>query len=318
MFTAEGHSVFSWGHHSRGDLRPLWPAPNPDLLDEFQKTGCDLQSNKITREFLRNFDVVVLMHSPILLELNLDAFVDVPVVVRTIGQSTVAMERTYRRLGDRIKIVRYSDRETLIEGFAKTDAVIYFGKFSSDFAPWRGTGKGLTFHNSYARRSRFTVPRLPFWKTVNAKTGSELWGVGNEPISLARGKAPADVMPIMLSQAGWYFYVYIYPTSYTLNLIEALLAGVPVVAPSVNYVETTYKKQFGKAWSRNRYEVDEIVGNGGIFYDDIAQAIEATKTLEANRDYALDLSQSARQNAVRRFSAEMIAPQWSRFLSSVG
>ncbi|WP_276156368.1 hypothetical protein [Rhodopseudomonas sp. BAL398] len=326
MLIAEGHRVFSIGHHFdpfalSGDLRPLLPgALDHQLFNEFHLTGCDLAQKKITKAFIRHFDIVVIMHDPILLLRNLDAFGDIPIVIRTIGQSDLSLEDTYRRLGNRIKIVRYSDRETALAGFAKTDAVIYFGKYGTDFLPWNGGNAGITFHNSYDFRDHSTVPALEMWKQFGAATGSELWGVGNGRVAASRGKAATDQMRTLLSKASWYFYIYTFPPSYTLSLIEAMLAGVPVIAPSLPLVESIYPDtMYGslRAWSSPRYEVEEIVGDGGLFYNSIEQAIEIAGLLRSDPEYGRSLSNAARANALARFDAETIAPRWSRFLNSI-
>lgn len=325
MFSDEGHAVFSLGNHFDpqfpGNLRPQLPhLSNQHLFEEFHRTGCNLEQKLLTKEFLSNFDVVVLMHDPALLINNRSAFGDIPVVLRTIGQSHVAIEKAYRDLGERINIVRYSHRETSIDGFAKTDAVIYFGKYISDYLPWSGKGQGITFHNSYSERNHSTVPAMLWRERFAVETGTELWGVGSEGLALARGRAPHEQIKFLFSNASWYFYVYTYPPSYTLSLIEAMFAGVPIIAPSVDLVDRLYASSLYAEltrWSPDRYEVESLVGDGGAFYDTIAEAIQSAARLLSDIDCARRCSEIVRQNALRYFDARVIARQWTKFLSAL-
>jgi glycosyltransferase involved in cell wall biosynthesis len=322
MLTREGHSVFGirafTDPSTQGVLRlPEEKCKNRGMFQEFERSGCSISDRILTGSFLRNFDVAILMHDPSWFVRNVEAFGDLPVVVRTVGQSVPSFERLYRELGERIKIVRYSSREIGLEGFAKTDAVIYFGKYKADFLPWNGKGEGLTFHNNYLLREQSSLPRIDWWRAFREATGSALWGVGNERLAGASGVAPPERMARLLADAPWYFYVYSYPPSYTLSLMEAMFAGVPVIAPSVSLAERSYSASMNVAWTASRYEIPEIIADCGVLYDTIDEATAAAARISSDRDFASKLSANARAAAAKRFDAEVIAPQWTRFLSTV-
>jgi hypothetical protein len=288
-----------------------------EWANEFYRSGCSLKERVLTRTYLQNFDVAIIMHEPDWFIRNREAFGDLPVIVRTVGQSTPAFEQAYRSLGDRIKIVRNSEREIGLEGFAKTDAVIYFGKYQSDFLPWRGGGAGLTFHNNYLQREQVSLPKVDLWTSFHEATGSTLWGAGNEQLAGTSGIAPFPQMKHLLAEAPWYFYVYSYPPSYTLSLMEAMFAGVPIIAPSRELASRGYSGSGDLAWTPWRYEVPEIVADCGLLYDSLEGAKAAAARLLSDRKLATNLSANAKAKALKCFDADSIARQWTTFLVSV-
>jgi len=138
-----GYDVFAAGAYlnSTGDsMRPELPpiSLDPVALAQFheiaqQHPGEDNKDN-LSREFVENFDCILVMHMPKWIERNWDVMKHKRVIWRTIGQSvahTEAQLASYRREG--MEIVRYSPREVTIPGFIGQDALIRFYKDPDEY-----------------------------------------------------------------------------------------------------------------------------------------------------------------------------------------
>lgn len=145
LFHELGYDLFSPGAYvepqNRGDgwLRPSIPGLvyNQDIVQQYHRIGAQFpdQDGKrhLTREFVDNFDVVIVMHIPEWIEVNWEVMKHKRVIWRTIGQSVASIEQRmahYKNLG--LQIVRYSPREPRIPHFAGMDALIRFYKGPGD------------------------------------------------------------------------------------------------------------------------------------------------------------------------------------------
>src|SRR3569623_1100824 len=100
------------GFGLRPPIEGVSPAPE-DLAAYHALETSPVDGRKcLTRQFVRRFDGVIVMHVPEWIEKNWPIFRGLPVVWRTIGQSNPASEQRmhpFRQAG--LKIVRYSPRE---------------------------------------------------------------------------------------------------------------------------------------------------------------------------------------------------------------
>ncbi|GAH94302.1 unnamed protein product, partial [marine sediment metagenome] len=91
----------------------------------------------LSREFIDNFDIILVMHIPHWITDNWDTIKDKKVIWRTIGQSTSDTERVltpYREKG--LKIIRYSENERTLPNYIGEDAVISFYKDPNELKDW--------------------------------------------------------------------------------------------------------------------------------------------------------------------------------------
>ncbi|TWA59485.1 hypothetical protein FBZ82_1247 [Azospirillum brasilense] len=323
MLVDAGHNVFSIGSFmdkssQTMDLRKAKEEFfQKNLFEEFHKTGCSLQFKTVTKEFCKNFDLVIINHFPILFTVNRDAFGDLPVIMRTIGQSTHLIEKEYSQFADRVHIVRYSETERNAPGFSKTDSVIYFGKNPNDYLPWRGGSGGLSFHNGFAARNSISFPDVGTWQRINERTGSRLYGAWNDGILNAGGVVSPEDMGTLMQEASFYLYIYSRPPSYTLSVLEAMMAGLPILAPSAQFV-VQQGCAVDDAWFPARYEVPTFLAEGGgATYNTLDEAIELAHTIQNDRTMAERMSKSARATAMSRFDSEKIRQQWADLISSI-
>ena len=320
MFSDMGYSVFSYvGAYSDpssvGHLRrPQSNFFNPKMYDEFKSKG------GITPDFLRNFDVAVVMHSSEAAIELLNCRPDMPIILRSIGQSTPDSEKLLLPIRDKIKIIRYSIKERDLPGFMKTDDVIYFGKYLSDFKSWQGGGKLLTFHNSLAKRSYVSAVKIDFYERISEIFPSVLCGAGNELIKNWGGIIAPDDMAAHYANCGLYFYVQVLPPSYTLNFMEALGTGAPVIAPSAEFMCSSFPQEMLSqlAFPAERYEVDDFLNHDdALLYHSFDDAVQKIRWLLDNPAYLESVSKSERLVFREYFDARKISRQWNGLFLSL-
>lgn len=327
MLTSAGHRVFSLGDFSDPNQlnvsnpewrRPLFRFFDIEFWNAFESSKCNLSAKLVTREFCKMFDVVIVNNYAEWITDNLDAFGSLPIILRTIGQSRISDEQQYKSLGNRIYVVRYSEYESGILEFAKTDAVIYFGKQLPERCGWMGDGNAVTFHNSATARDGFACPNLGMWRRFASEVSCDLFGRWNDDIPESKGFVPPDGMDWAYNSAAFYFYIYTCPTSYTLSLIEALSLGVPILAPSASLVGAVVSRTYDDAWTPARYEVPRFLEEGaGLLYNSIEDAVAYGKRLKFDRPFAEATSRAAWAAAHKFFDARRISSQWEDFLGAV-
>ena len=219
-----------------GNLRPPIPhmTTEPDDVRAFHELAQPGQDSRscLTAEFLERFDAVIIMHMPEWVESCCEAHASVPIIWRTIGQSSAEVEQRIRPLRENngLRIVRYSPVERRLAGYCGEDAVIRFGKSSSDFEAWTGqTRRVVTF--AQHMRSRALHCRYDVFREVVEPFDCDLYGPGNEDTPrVGRGAVSYAEQRRILRDYRVYLYTGTHPASYTLAFMEAWLAGTPIVA----------------------------------------------------------------------------------------
>lgn len=236
------------------------------------------------------------------------------VIWRTCGQSNPRLERYMATLKG-LQIVRYSPAERRyfesIGAFAGEDALIRFGKYPEDYAPWRPDGHAVfpdgTDNPYITNVTQHMVERgdavgLSFYLAATERLPAVPAGPGSERLPNGVGALSYDEMRLdHLPKARAYLYTGTTPASYTLGLIEAMMVGVPVVSIGP------------KAWAGppELFEGHEIVDR----YDcDPAVVRRMLVDLLENEAAAKDASRFARGRAVGMFGMDTIGPQWVAFL----
>lgn len=326
MLTDQGHAVFSLGAYCNPESTGLFRCPRPDFFqdgdwDAYIASG-STGATSLTRKFASRFDIAIINHMPEWVQAATE-YLDCPIIYRSIGQSSAATEKSISPFRSRINIVRYSKTEAGLPGFLASDASIYFGKT-------RLEGEGglnlrgdrvLTFHNAYPDRSFASAPSLAQYRILAEICGGfDLYGAANDSVSVARGIATPDEQAQAYRTAALCFYVPTVPPSYTLGFIEALGAGLPIIAPSAKFIAQTVMKEHLQAsgFSPLRYEVPDLLGNSrGLLYDTMEAAQEAVDTLRNDRKLADEISARNILTFESTFDAKKIAPQWTDYISSL-
>lgn len=225
------------------------------------------------------------------------------VIWRTIGQSNPHLEHEMRQYKG-LEIVRYSPAEKRafepLGVFAGEDAMIRFCKYPSDFGPWIGDNPvvGNVTQNLDVRGDHCG---LDFWQQATEGLPVRLAGLGSERMG-GLGLLSYQGMLDYLAHLRVYLYMGTQPASYTLGLMEAMLAGCPVVSIGP-----------GDMWMPALFEGHELVDHG---WDNPANAKADVEDHLSDLDYATRRSIAIRRRANTLFSPDVIGPQWLTYLGS--
>lgn len=267
----------------------------------------------IPKEFIDRFDTVVIMDYPPgenWIQNNWELFKGKTVIWRTIGQSSPKKERSlweYRQRG--LKIVRCSFREANIEGSIGSDKVIRFYKDPNEFNLWNGlSNEVITFAQDMKTRAEYCNYDT-FLKIVQGFP-AKLYGPKNENAGgLNGGFLTYDGMRQKLRDGRVYLYMHTQPASYTLNFIEALMTGIPMVCIGPKYANSLNI-------AGNVYEIPDIIQNGtnGFWSDNLEYLRKIIKRLLGDPVLAKRIGDMGRKTAIDLFGKDKIKQQWKDFL----
>jgi len=269
---------------------------------------------KLPREFIEPFDVVMVQHVPDWILNNWEVMKDKIVIWRSIGQSTIDIERLLeqaRREG--MKIVRYSPREQTIPGFIGQDAMIRFYKDPAEFGPYTGS-KRQVFNVSQSFKQRVDFCNFNVWDEATKGLPRLVAGSENEPLGDDWiGCVDYKALRMALAKSRVYFYTGTYPASYTLSFIEAWMTGIPVVAIGPKLGNSPYEL------GQQTYEVPDLIINNvdGFFSNSIPDLRHIVKLLLDKPELARKIGQAGRKAAIEIFGKEKIKAQWKDFFNEL-
>ena len=314
IFEELGIDYFSLGSYinPQQPVDPIRPALKK-APDEWLLTHAPLR-DKLTKEFVNKFDVIVIMHGDTgdgnWIEQNWPVLQGKRVIWRTIGQSTSKLEQkmfTYRTQG--LQVVRYSRREANIDQTAGCDRIIPFYKDPEEFNNWIGAGNQvITIAQNMKVRAEYcnydTFCYLA--KGFNAK----LYGPHNENSEYNGGLLTYEEMKQKMRDCRVYIYTGTQPASYTLNLIEAMMTGAPIVAIGPKYANSL--KIAG-----DTYEIPDIITNGvnGFWSDDMDELRGRIEFLLSDLAAARRIGAMGRETAIQRFGKQTVKMLWEQFLT---
>jgi glycosyltransferase involved in cell wall biosynthesis len=322
LFQELGYGLFSPGayvepqNRGDGDLRPGIPGLvyNPDVVAQYHRIGAQFpgQDGKrhLTKEFIDNFDVIIVMHIPEWIELNWEAMKHKRVIWRTIGQSVASVEKRmapYKAQG--LQVVRYSPREVRIPHFAGMDALIRFYKDPAIYQGWTGgVPQVITFAQSMQQRG--THCNYALFEQVTRPFQRKLFGPENHQPGFGMGKISWAEQIRELQRSRAYLYTGTHPASYTLNFIESWMAGIPVVAIGPKYGNADVWR------NHDLYEIQDLIQNGvnGFISDEPAILTSYVQKLLTDEALARRISAAGRAEAIRHFNKDMIKASWKAFL----
>jgi glycosyltransferase involved in cell wall biosynthesis len=256
------------------------------------------------------FDIIMIMHLPRFIEDNWEKIKHKTVIWRTIGQSTPDVEAKMKRYRDEgLKIVRYSPLEMEIPNYIGGDALIRFAKYESDYKEYIGDQNYVvTFGQNVVNRGDHC--RYDIMRSIARDYNFKLYGPNNSSSPMNCGEIDYNEQLKELSRNKVYFYSGTWPASYTLNFIEALMSGIPMVALGS---ELTSKV----GWFP--YEVPNIIdnGNNGFCLNNIDEIKNMIKEIMTNAKFRKTISENGKKTASKLFSSEVIKPMWKTFLDNL-
>jgi len=321
-----GYEVFSPGAYvcplNPGDstLRPGIPGLvyDPDILEQFHKICAahptEDAKDHLTKEFVDNFDIVLIMHLPRWVVNNWEVIKHKRVIWRTIGQSITSVEQQLKPYRDQgMEIIRYSPMEVNIPGFIGQDALIRFYKDPEVYKDWKGTNRRVITFGQHMQ-SRDQACNYRFFEEVTRPYSRHLYGPGNEGHPWSTGKVSHETLIQEMQMNRVYFYTGTHPASYTLNFIEAWMTGIPIVAIGPQHGNASYFH------NHNLYEIPHLVTShsDGFVSDSIQELREYISMLLSNDTAAQLISKKGRKQAIRHFGKDMISAAWKKYLDEGG
>ena len=312
LFEDLGIDYFSLGSYVRptAPVDPIRPALRS--YPENWVRGNAPPRDNIPPEWLQQFDTVMIMHVPEWIEQNWEKFRGKRVIWRTIGQSTPAIEaRMYQYRGMGMQIVRYSPREANLSPTAGCDKIIRFYKDEREFGHWVGAGNEvITFAQDMAHRGQHC--NYDAFVQITQGFNAHVYGPKNEGSgALNGGFMTYGDMQQKLRDARVYIYTGTQPASYVLNLIEAMMTGIPIVA-----LGPVHGNSLNIGKGADLYEIPDIIKNGvnGFWSDDIAQCRTWVQALLDDPKLARRIGEMGRQTAIDLFGKDVIQKKWAEFL----
>jgi len=322
MFQSQGYTVFPLGAYFGGKrsqgFRPEinFGAEFQMLMDEFTRLGGVYSpynhylANIIPDGFIDLFDVCIIMHEPSVISHYWPGLSRRPVVWRTIGVDTEGADQVLRPFRDRgLKVVRYSPTESLGADYLGHDAVIRFSKRRSDFLERCPSEKfALTFSNDFAQRypEEFNI----FLNSTSGKRAL-VSGKGNESYHDQLGLISYERQLSLLSMTTCYFYCSGTFIPYTLNFMEAWLAGAPLVALDCRAVYPEERCKFA--------EIPQLVTNGedGFLVKSVTEAREVLNALFDDDRLAQKIGEAGAAKAATLFDEDVNGLAWKALLEAL-
>lgn len=309
-----GHNVFSLGAYQN----PSAPQDNkrPALTgfynDHLQAVAIQCSKDNLHPELVEWADVIIFMHRPDWILNNWPKIKHKKVIWRSIGQSTNDVESMLLlpKL-EGLKLVRYSPEEKNIPAFAGEDAMIRFYKDPDEFKDWIGT-KGAVLTVAQSMKARGNYCNFNVFLEATQNFPRFLFGPGNEDTGIDGGLLSFGDLKQAYRDYRVYFYTGTYPASYTLNFMEAMMTGIPIVAIGPRLADIG-------VFNMQTYEVHKIIENGvnGFCSDNIAELRGNTDYLLAHPDEGKRIGDAGRATAIKLFGKQTIKDQWDTFLKSL-
>lgn len=317
LFKSLGHDIFplgvNFGFHAVEPFRESisFNERERTLMDRFLSFGCCYRygaqyadETVLTAEFVALFDIVVVMHDLDFIRRFWPELSRRPVIWRTIGQNIDHCEPIAADLHARgMHIVRYSPLERSAHGYCGETALIRFCKDPKAYGPWAGNADHiLTFCNTLMQR----YPGLAsqYGKIVQGLP-SMLGGIGNDGLQGHIGILSPRQQIDHYNACRAYLYCSGPDIPYTLNFMEALMTGMPVVAVDL-------------APTHRFYEIPALLADGvGIVVETTGDAHAALEKLLSDQAYARSVSVKARARAIELFSSEHVGEQWNALFAEL-
>ncbi len=314
LFTEMGHQVFSpCGGSYQNPLSPV-DFKRPPIKDGVYYQHLNELSLKCKKEDLHPelidwADIVYVMHKHEWVILNWLKIKHKKVVWRSIGQSIPDQEALLALpRSEGMKIVRYSPKESNIPGYIGHDAIIRFYKDKNEFSCWTGHIPAVitVAQNMKTPRGQFTG--YEYFMRITEGFPRKIYGPNNTDTGCDGGVQSYEDLKAVYRNHRVYLYMNTYPASYTLNLIEAMMTGIPIVAIGPGLANINL-------WPMETYEVHDFIQHkiNGFCSNDIDELKNNIQFLLANPEVAKSVGEAGRNKAIELFGKETIKSQWEKF-----
>lgn len=309
-----GHDVFSLGSYinpnSPQDVKR--PAVLGDSHEKLQGIAIQCTKDNLHQELIDWADVIIWMHRPDWILNNWAKVKGKKCVWRSIGQSTKDVESMLAiPRSEGLKLVRYSPEERNIQGFLGEDAIIRFYKDENEFSGYTGVIPTV-ITVAQAMKSRGKSCGFEIFDQATKGLSRALFGPQNEDSGISGGLLSYEDLKAAYRNYQVYFYTGTYPAPYTLNFIEAMMTGIPIIAIGPQLADLHY-------FNGCTYEVSKIIDNetSGFYSDDIGSLRFYLEKLLSHPEECKRIGENGRKTAIKLFGKEVVREQWANFLNNL-
>lgn len=325
IFNLLGIDVFSIGYYLN-PKEPLNPTryplpiePKKDLIDKFLLENPKFKPQepltfKLTKEFVKEFDVILCSHFYQYLDVNWEVLKDKLVIRRSIGQEhsfNEAMFSKYRKQG--MKSVINTPKSALVPNFIGTDALVRSSCDPEIFKGWIGGGDFiLTVQKNmkkYPIHSQFQ-----FYEEVTRPYKRILCGKNNEEVDFAMSGVDFSVLMDHYKTCQVYFASCSRPAPITYTFMEAWMSGAPLVS-----IGPVHGNTHDPA-NNHLFEQYEFIENGvdGFWSDDINELRSYINLLKDDVRLANEVSSAGRKKAIKIFGKQTAIDGWKDTFEKFG
>jgi glycosyltransferase involved in cell wall biosynthesis len=313
MLTDLGHEVFSFGSYVNPNNphdRKRPGIPDGKYNDHLLSVVTQCSQENLHPELIDWADCIIVMHRADWIINNWEKMKKKRVIWRTIGQSVPATEKMLmNQRNEGLQIVRYSPMEANMESYIGADRIIRFYKDPEEFNNWDGGSEAvITVSQSMKKRGIFCG--YDIFNEVTTGFQRYIFGPDNADSGVDGGQLSYDELKTAYRSYRAYFYTGTYPASYTLNFIEAMMTGIPIIAIG------RVLANIGVYAGVDTYEVDKIIRNGenGFCSDNKEELRGYVKLLLDHPEEASRIGHAGRETAIALFGIQAIRDQWKEFL----
>lgn len=206
-------------------------------------------------------------------------------------------------------LVKYSDHTQYSPPFYHNDCVIRAYKDPDEFKDWNGQSP-FVMTACHDMSSRPQHCYLSTYLSATEGYPRKLFGRHNEVLAIDGGMVTYDELKNEYKSNRAYMYTGTHSAPYTLNFIEAMMTGIPVVAIGSGIANFS-----GKIST----EVPKFIENGvdGFVSDNVEQLRGCLKALLDDLDLAKEIGRNGREKAIKLFGKETIKQQWNSLFNSL-
>ena len=230
-----GHDVFCLGD-ARNTERPRTAGRDGScgwLTPREIEAGLRHGPSRVPRGIIERADAIICMHRWQWLRARWYWLRRKKVFLRLIGQHDAGLGAAIRRYTDEgLQVIPYWPTDLQLNGLASDQVthVVRFYKDEREFSGWTGARPMVLTVCNNITRDGGRACHASLWKGATAGLPRVLLGRGNRLFGDFTARVPYWLLKELYRQCRVYFYVGTEPASYTLNLIEAMMTGIPVVA----------------------------------------------------------------------------------------
>ena len=147
-------------------------------------------------------------------------------------------------------------------------------------------------------------------ESISQKVPFKLFGPGNEKYEFSGGKLSYKQQLYEYSTSSCYLYTGTFPAQYTLNFIEAMISGIPIVSVGKQLSQTFVEPY--------PFEVPDILDRVyGYYYDDVNSISDKLNNLLVDKKLNEEVSKKQIEVGFDLFSVEKNINNWQEFLNNL-